>query len=222
MQTTFDPTYIKKAIVKSQHCQRNWDLSKTIPEQDLELIIDSVTLCPSKQNLAYYDVHVITNRSVIEQIHSKTDGFVLNPNTGETTTNAQTLANLLLVFTKRPLGKNTFINDSHRNEQMDEFLSIEKTSQKAIDRLDKDAHLALGVAAGYCNLTSSILGYRTGCCTCFDGNGIQQIINSDQEVMLLMGIGFEDRTKNRRIHQKDDNIMFPTKRKVDINVTKID
>jgi len=29
---------IEKSIHKSQHCQRNWDLSKEIPEQDLETI----------------------------------------------------------------------------------------------------------------------------------------------------------------------------------------
>lgn len=222
MQTTFDPTFVKKAIVKSQHCQRNWDLTKQVPEADLQLIIDSITLCPSKQNLAYYDAHVITNRNVIEQIHANTDGFVLNPTTGETTTNAQTLANVLIVFTKRPLGKNTADNDTHRNTQMDDLLAAGPTSNKSLKELDRDANIALGIAAGYCNLTSSILGYRTGCCSCFNPDAVQEIIGSDQEVMLLMGIGYPDEKRNRREHQVNENIMFPTKKKVDIKITRVE
>jgi nitroreductase len=222
MQISVDLEYIKKAIDESQHCQRNWDLSKQISNADLELIIDSIILCPSKQNLAYYDAYVITNRTVIEEIYKNTDGFVLNPTTGETTTNSQTLANVLIAFTKREFGKNTAEDDTHRNIQMDELLSNKQVSENTIRDLTKDAHIALGIAAGYCNLTSNILGYRTGFCTCFNPFVIQKIINSDQEVMLLLGIGFEDQTKNRRIHHYNDNIMFPAKRKVDITITKID
>ena len=47
---------IQKAVTRSQHCQRNFDLSKQIPEDDIDLIIHSVTNCPSKQNIAYYKV----------------------------------------------------------------------------------------------------------------------------------------------------------------------
>jgi hypothetical protein len=32
---------LKKAIHKSQHVQRNWDLSKTIPQEDLDLIAEA-------------------------------------------------------------------------------------------------------------------------------------------------------------------------------------
>ena len=33
---------IKKAIIRSQHCQRNWDLSKEIPEVDLNLFMTAL------------------------------------------------------------------------------------------------------------------------------------------------------------------------------------
>ena len=32
-----DHKQIQKAVIRSQHCQRNWDLSKEIPEADLNL-----------------------------------------------------------------------------------------------------------------------------------------------------------------------------------------
>ena len=44
---------IKKAVIRSQHCQRNFDLTKSIPENDLELLIHAATNCPSKQNIAF-------------------------------------------------------------------------------------------------------------------------------------------------------------------------
>ena len=88
---------IKKSIHKSQHCNRNWDLSKTIPQEDVDLIVESATQCPVKQNLNFYKTHVITDRDKIEKIHNATAGFFID---GVRHTNSQTLANVLLAFTR--------------------------------------------------------------------------------------------------------------------------
>ena len=37
---TLDQKDIFKAIHRSQHCQRNWDLEQSIPEQDIDLILE--------------------------------------------------------------------------------------------------------------------------------------------------------------------------------------
>ena len=50
---------IEKAVHKSQHCQRNWDLTKEVPERDLQVMETAVTQCPSKQNYAYYKPYII-------------------------------------------------------------------------------------------------------------------------------------------------------------------
>ena len=42
---------LKKAIHKSQHVQRNWDLSKSIPQEDIDLIAEAVTGAPSKHQI---------------------------------------------------------------------------------------------------------------------------------------------------------------------------
>ena len=47
-------TEIEKAVIKSQHTQRNWDLTKEIPKDDVKTLLHSVTNCPSKQNIAFY------------------------------------------------------------------------------------------------------------------------------------------------------------------------
>lgn len=208
---------IQKAVTRSQHCQRNFDLSKQIPEDDIDLIIHSVTNCPSKQNIAYYKVYAITDQTVIEKIHSYTDGFTKNYETQETTTNSQVLANLLLVFemedfTVKSLG-------SQRNLQTVRLTDNDLTNEDW-NAFKKDSHMSTGVAAGYANLTASIIGYNTGCCACFDNEAIKQELGLKNDVMLLMGIGFKNEDVNRRIHPKT-GFKFPTLKKQKIEVNRI-
>lgn len=208
-----DHSTITKAIIKSQHCQRNWDLNKQIPEDDLQLLVTAGTNCPSKQNIAFYKLHFITDRNIIENIHDQTKGFVikLSPTHNEYTTNPQTLANLLIVFEKYSNLSNSF--DQNRNDQT-------RNLSKGIDDAthDRDRLLAVGVAAGYINLTANLLGYSTGCCSCMNEKAVREILSVDNEILLLMGVGYKDPAKNRRIHQKEDYV-FPTKPKQEIIVS---
>lgn len=193
---------LEKAIIRSQHCQRNWDISKSIPKEDLDLIIYAVTNCPSKQNHSFYKVYAVLNRNIIESIHSNTQGFLLP--SGEWTTNSQTLANLLLVFEE--------VDSSQKHKIKN--IKYENASSSTIKR---DTDMAIGIAAGYANLISNILGYKTGCCACFDGPQIKEILGMQSPPNLLMGIGFGDSNKNRRLHHKT-NQLFPTKTKEKIIV----
>lgn len=202
----FTHTDIKKAVVRSQHCQRNWDLSREIPRDDLDLLIHSITNCPSKQNHAFYKVHAIINRDVINKIHENTEGFLLP--TGEWTTNSQILANLVLVF--EPVEPS--------DKQKEKNKEFENNSQWVTER---DTNMAIGIAAGYANLTASILGYSTGCCACFDEQKIKQILGMKRNPSLLMGIGFKGIGKNRRIHHESEQL-FPTKKKEEIDVRVIE
>lgn len=199
---------IKKAIIRSQHCQRNWDLSKEIPQEDLDLLITAATQCPSKQNVAYYKAHFITNRSIIESIHEQTDGFTINFFPKQTTTNTQVLANLLIVLESYFAQPET----EHRNDQWDQ-IKLGKANQGSLTIIERDRNMAVGVAAGYLNVTASLLGYSTGCCACFNPAGIKEILNLDNDPVLLMGIGFKDENLNRRVHHNDHNFVFPTKSK---------
>lgn len=194
---------IKKNIIKSQHCQRNWDLSKSMPKEDLDLLVFAATNCPSKQNVAFYNVHVISNRDLIEKIHSTTSGFDYE---GKTVTNSQTLANTVFVFTEnKGYGewfKNAVINDQTHT-------------------LERDRQMATGVAAGYLNLLATMMGYSTGCCACFNNDDLKKVLNIDSNILLIMGIGFNDGSRNRRIHHADPTFVFPTISKEPIQVTYI-
>jgi nitroreductase len=193
---------IKKAIIRSQHCQRNWDLSKELPQEDLDLIVYAASNCPSKQNVSFYNVHAITNRDVIEKIYSTTSGFSYE---GREMTNSQVLANLVLVF-------------SANNSRIADWRREQGTRDQSLLR---DQQMATGVAAGYTNLLSSMLGYNTGCCACFNNKEVGEILGLEDDVLLIMGIGFKDKERNRRVHHEDETFTFPSFKKEEINVTYI-
>lgn len=201
---------IKKAIIRSQHCQRNWDLSKTIPDEDIEVIRTAVADCPSKQNVAYYKVIFVTDRDKIERIYQTTNGFISNFQTNETVTNSQVLANLLVVFAE---------SDEEPKENIFGDVFVPSKDLEKPEDLLKDKHMAVGIAAGYANITASMLGYSTGCCACFDPAQVAEILDIDTHVHLLMGIGFKDETRPRREHHAED-FVFPTKKKQKIQVDK--
>mgnify|MGYP003335474820 FL=1 len=140
---------ISKAIIKSQHCQRNWDLTKEIPEEDMRLIELAATQCPSKQNIAHYNVHFITNREIIEKLHSETDGFTYKYQPKMTTTNTQVLANLVIAFESLPVEEK--LGDKYRNDQTYE-LNQDKNVIENKSILERDLNMAIGIAAGYVNL----------------------------------------------------------------------
>jgi len=211
-----DHVEIKKAIIKSQHCQRNWDLSQQIPQDDLDLIIHAATQCPSKQNIAFYKAHFLQSRDIVEQVHELTRHNSRHP-LYETETNSQIMANLVIVFEE-----NDFIpslkTDIYRNEET-QAINRKKATTDHYDALKRDKHMAVGIAAGYVNLTANILGYSTGCCACFDDIGIRETLGLNGEVLLLMGVGFKDHTRNRRIHHLLPDFVFSTKVKQPIEYT---
>ena len=104
---------IEKSIHKSQHCQRNWDLSREIPAEDLETIKTAATQCPSKQNESFYKVIFVHDRDTINKIADCTKGFHTSSQypykanaTGmddELQINTQVQANLLVAFVRERL-----------------------------------------------------------------------------------------------------------------------
>jgi nitroreductase len=203
-----------KAIHKSQHVQRNWDLSKSIPEEDLAIIEQACLGAPSKQNVTFFKPYFITDRDVIEKIHRNTLGFYIEdgkkggkaPKGNRVTTNPQTLANLLIVFTK----------------DFDAEAAKANTDQwENNDVMETDMHQAVGVAAGYVNMTAALLGYSTGCCSCCNKDEIQRILGIDEKPLLLMGVGYPDTTKPRRQHHLKEELIFPTNRKGEVSVSRV-
>lgn len=200
---------IKKAVIRSQHCQRNFDLSKEMPQEDLDLLIYSATNCPSKQNHNFYNLHVIKDRQIIEKIHELSPGAsALNKETGEQErcTNSQVLANVIFVFEQKSL------------KDMSSTYHRKLSEYEDYDCYVRDVHTSIGIAAGYINLTASLLYYSTGCCQCFDTDAIQNYLKLDYKPLLIMGIGYKNQNQNRRVHPVNKNLIFSTRKKEPISV----
>lgn len=208
---------IKKAILRSQRCQRNWDLSKQLSPEQLELIITAATECPTKQNIPFYNVKVVQNREKIEAIYEHTFGEAPNdPENVQGKKNPQVLANTLLVFS---------VNDYSREIGDDRS---PETARKADERTEHDRKVlyddvmqSIGIAAGYVNLTASMLGLQTGCCKCImDTLAIQKIIGSEEHEtpLLLMGIGFADKTKARRADHVTGKILPSYNKRIGVEI----
>lgn len=209
---TTDHKEIKKAVIRSQHCQRNFDLSKTIPDEDLDLLIHAATNCPSKQNLSFYRLHVVKDRDLISKIHELSTGVTAdNIVTGERevgTTNSQTLANVLFIFERKELYEMS-------EKALEKWARADDAEYEIFKR---DLNVAIGIASGYINLAASLLGYATGCCQCFQKDAIGKLLGLEKGPELIMGVGYNDDSRNRRMHATDSSLMFPTRKKEEIEV----
>ena len=198
--------FLERTIAKSQQCNRNWDLSKQIPDKDIKTMEQAVTQCSSKQNRVFYKVLYTQDRNKIEAIHNATDGFTYGLQKDKdgnylTTTNPQVLANTLFVF-----AKDRDVNMKARTREEND-LGIEE-ARNSEDYGKTDENQAIGIAAGYLTLTSNLLGYESGCCRCFDRDKVKSILGED--VHLLMGVGYGDKTRPRKEHHMDPSFTFPS------------
>ncbi len=208
---------IEKAILRSQRCQRNWDLSKQLSEEQLEIILTAATECPTKQNIPFYSVHVVQNREVIEAIYHATscddanDKFVRK--------NPQVLANTLFVFSRfqyENLNSGYHCNELTKAQQG-------KANDHDLKILEADLNQAIGITSGYVNLVASMIGLQTGCCKCFEHKKVAEILKpygGSEEPLLLMGIGFADKSKNRREDHDTGNIINSNNKKIEIRITR--
>ena len=79
-----------------------------------------------------------------------------------------------------------------------------KLSPSKKEELIRDRNIALGIAAGYLNLTAALMGYRTGCCQCGDFDKIREIALLEKNPLLLMGVGIPQKGVSRRKHHVRD------------------
>lgn len=191
--------FLEKTIQKSQHCNRNWDLSKQITPEDIKTMTTAVSQCSSKQNRVFYKVVYTQDREKIENIHKATDGFMYDFENKLTTTNSQVLANTLFAF----------IRDEDEEIRTHEEYKLGKKEGRTYTDEDR----SVGIAAGYLTLTANLLGYETGCCQCMNENTVKDILGVDEEVLLLMGVGIGDKSRSRLEHHSDPEFRFPSLKK---------
>lgn len=211
---------VEKAIMKSQRCFRNWDLTQEIPQEHIDLMKFATTQAPSLQNVAFYKVHWIHDRETIEKVHACTHGApyrvengkkVVDPNPREDdhlyemgdTTQSQALANIVVVYEKY--------------YHPEEYFKENRILQEA---RDSDTHIALGISSGYLNMTASLLGYETGCCISLQHSKLKEVLNMEGEPLLIMGVGIKDPNLNRRVHQTEHDVIYPANPRQEVPIAE--
>lgn len=212
-------TDIIKAIDSAQRAQRNYDLTKSIPQQDLETLIYAAVNSPSKQNETHYSLYVYTDQNMIRQIYNYTKKFTLIKdqsdrektfgekdgkywqNDENSVTNSQVLANSLFVYVQE---QGEARGGTHAIGQ--------KNSQgNAATIYNEQQSYSIGISVGQLILTANLLGYRTGICSAMDSRPIKKLVGTDNSVKLLVGVGFENINNDRRLHAETLNKNVPEK-----------
>jgi len=197
---------IKQAIDVAQKAQRNFDLSRTIPMEDIETMIYAAQNSPSKQNETHYALKVYTDPKIIEQVYYETRKFtahskdnVLDAYSDEkgefwqdekiSVYNSQILSNVLFVYT----------DDEDHIRGGEHKLAL---NNRAVcgPAFEEQKNYSVGISVGELILTASMLGYKCGVCCGFNRPEVKQIVDSESEVKLLVGIGFENKNLDRQFH----------------------
>ena len=202
---------IIKAIDSCQKAQRNYDLSKSIPESDLRTLIYAAKNSPSKQNETHYQLCVYTDNAIISQIYNHTKKFTLGINEAlekgkgeewlyenKSVKNSQIYANTLFVYLE---DEGDARGATHLRAQSGHgFEQSVLTEQK---------NYSIGISVGELILSASLLGYKTGICSAMDVEPIRQIIKTQKEPKLLVGIGYENEDRDRTEHAETLNKHVP-------------
>ena len=218
---------LKKAVDSSQRAQRNYDLSKTIPQADLETLIYVASNSPSKQNETHYSLHIYTDQTLIKQIYDHTKKFTLmSPKENleglfgvdengkywqddtRAVKNSQILANALFVYVREEgaaRGGTHMAGKEHRDS-------------KAMVLYEEQINFSIGISVGQLTLAANLLGYKTGICSAMDDNSIKQLIGVKNRVKLLVGVGYANSDVDRRLHSETLNKDVPERfRNGDLN-----
>lgn len=193
----------KQHIETIKRCQRNWDHSKSIPQQHIDHWLWIAKNAPSKQYEGYYNVWYAQRPEVIRELAQETWGFTwsCDPDPASCVRNPQVNANFYMVFVSRwPHTMHNWNRDgTHRPRD------YQGRRQNCL--------VSIGMAMALIARSAAELGYRTG----FNKNhggvidqswqlrmGLEQARETDPGLMQIeygIGIGYP---QAGRAHSESD------------------
>jgi hypothetical protein len=187
----------KRVIDTIRRCQRNWDLSKEIPVEHIQHWKYIATHSPSKQDEGYYNVRIIKNRELIDQLKLHTWGQTVKVgNLKGVARNSQMAASVYILFTEKLSETQREIDIAGNPIALDDIVKT------------KNASVAAGIAGGLIAQSAASLGYCIG----FNSNhsepeiwhSLLRIRASKEALMFGIGIGFpqENRPRNETDEQE--------------------
>ena len=142
----------QEAIKHARRCQRNWDLTKTIPQEHIDHWIHLATHAPSKQDESFFDLYVVTDREKIDFLRNEHSwGFTVGGGTDHVVRNPQMGANVMFVF-----------NRKMNEEEIRNFDKVGNTKDAYASSRWDNAYCSIGIASGIVAFSANMMGYRTG------------------------------------------------------------
>ena len=197
---------LKNAVDITQRAQRNYDLSKSIPQADLDTLIYTALNSPSKQNETHFKLKVYTDPNLIHNIYDCTKRFgligdnfdkmykdtdkgVIGNNKYEVK-NSQVLANVVFVYCDED-------QQDEDNLRGGEQIIANKGNASEYTKMkyNRVKDFSIGISAGQLSLVAAMLGYKTGFCSAFSVPELKAI--TKDEPKLKVGIGYENSNVNR-------------------------
>jgi nitroreductase len=207
---------IVKAVNSAQRAQRNYDLTKSVLQEDLETLIHVASNSPSKQNEVHFSLKVYTDQKKIREIYNCTKRFALyrdgvsdskfdkvqdkfDMNEEFCVHNSQILSNVLFVY----------LDDEGTLRSGEHIWDKNNTPESYHPALNKQKNFSIGISSGQLILSASLLGYKTGICTAYDEGKLMRVLNTEKNIKMLVGIGFPNNHLDRRLHAETFNKDLP-------------
>ena len=179
---------LTETVKTAERCQRNWDYSNPVTQEDIEKIVGVATSMPTKNNRSYYELIVSTDLDFNKMCYTHAIDKN-NPHFNrEIHRNTQVLAPLLLIWRPTPISN---IKDPFDDNFVTSYL------------------VSIGISTGAAVLTANSLGYRSGYCQCIE----QEELNAEMQKRynisitdgysgepdpIIVGFGHPDPNFNRR------------------------
>ena len=226
---TLDDQSLTDLLWNSQRCQRNWDLTKEIPESDQNLLLHAIKSAPSKQNEKHFKVFVISNYDARKKIYDCTKNFAHDAD-GESlcyypdgTINyknqSQLMGNLLFVFCRdkndiyrasESYSGGEFVEEDKNVLQSGLLdLSTPEKKRRVQDKYNAIGLHAIGISIGYLLVTAHMLGYKTGCSSGFAPGAVMEVTGNDHPEVVV-AVGYGDHTRDRKEEHFDRTRLFPS------------
>ena len=197
---------LERIVEQSAWCQRNWDLSKSIPQKDIETFKYVVKTCPSNQNRAFYKAIFVQDKDVIKKLYDTSDSFTVKWEPYTTIKNTQILANLVVVFVS-----NRNYTEKPRTQAEYKLGVVDGKDKIKNPMAQRDEDKSVGIAIGYLAMTANILGYRTGIYNAqHRTHEVKEILGIKSDIINMIGIGYHNHNKNIRQHHYHDHITYPS------------
>ena len=230
-------TEVKQAVDVARVAQRNWDLDRQIPEEDLETLIYAAQNSPKKQMETHFSLHVFTHKEKIREIYDQTKKFSVYPVTDVSpkneddwkppenmfadidgnfyqddhfsVKNSQILANAMFVYCE---DKRSVRGGTH-------FMAkVDGASPNVKSLYEEQIDFSIGISVGILLNSAAMMGYKTGICSALEDDEIAHLLPLDpdgsmQNPKLLIGIGYDNPGVDRTLHQETMNKDLPEDRR---------